>query len=834
MRLLARLVDLQVRRPFVPLAFVLAITVFLGWHAAHLALRTQIEAFLPDNAPSVVELGRLHERVDASQTLLVLLEGNDREALHRTGDAVVTELRALGPGVVTSATDGTHAAREFVGPRSALFLSEAQLRRIQAQVDERWDWEVQKAEGFLLDEDAPPPPLPSAETIRSESGIGAAVVDRFPSGYFENASGTALVVAAHSPVAGGDLPRVETALGAMYAAVARAKAAAPEGASIRVSYAGDMPTGLAEYHTVLKDLTAVGIAGVALVLMAVVFYFLRVRAVVVMAVTILVGLVWTFGLTRLLVGHLNMATAFLFSIVAGNGINVGILYQARYFEERARGVPAADAVRRSITSTWQPTVIAAIAAAAAYSSLVATDFRAFRHFGLIAAMGMVVCWVVKTLMVPPLLILLERRFPDQHVRRFRRFEMSYGRPFAWLAKRAPRAVALTSVAVALAGTTACVLYIAHDPLDYDTRALQTNDPSGAVLRRAWTVCNGILGASESAMVVATDSEADARDFTESMRARWRAAPDVNKPFVAVHALTDFVPENQEAKLPIVRALGERLRRAHDRGFVSEADWAKLAPIVPPEDLRAFGIADLPESIAGPFTEKNGQRGALVLVEASADTANDLRTLIRFADAYRTTRLPNGKVVLGSGSAVVFADIFASVVRAVPRATLLSLALALGVVIATFRSRKQELYAVLFALWFGIAGLALYLHLTSTKINFLNFGAIPITFGIGVDYAINVAQRHAEGHRSDIASTLRTSGGAVVLCSLTTLLGYLALVGSHNSAIRSLGSIAAVGEISCLVAAVVVLPAVYEARALLFATVRELEGVPARNSLAPPG
>jgi len=93
----------------------------------------------------------------------------------------------------------------------------------------------------------------------------------------------------HSPVVAGDLPRVEHALGAMYGAVARVKAASPERAAIRVSYAGDMPTGLAEYHTVLTDLIDVGIAGIALVLAAVVFYFLRVRAIVVMTVTILVG-----------------------------------------------------------------------------------------------------------------------------------------------------------------------------------------------------------------------------------------------------------------------------------------------------------------------------------------------------------------------------------------------------------------------------------------------------------------------------------------------------------------------------------------------------------------
>jgi predicted RND superfamily exporter protein len=104
--------------------------------------------------------------------------------------------------------------------------------------------------------------------------------------------------------------------------------------------------------------------------------------------------------------------------------------------------------------------------------------------------------------------------------------------------------------------------------------------------------------------------------------------------------------------------------------------------------------------------------------------------------------------------------------------------------------------------------ALFLYFAGVKLTFLNFAALPITFGIGVDYSVNIAQRHhADGGR-DILSVLRTSGGAVVLCSLTTLLGYVALLGSHNLGIRSLGAIAAMGEVSCLLAAVLVLPALY--------------------------
>jgi len=41
-----------------------------------------------------------------------------------------------------------------------------------------------------------------------------------------------------------------------------------------------------------------------------------------------------------------------------------------------------------------------------------------------------------------------------------------------------------------------------------------------------------------------------------------------------------------------------------------------------------------------------------------------------------------------------------------------------------------------------------------------------------------------------------------------MLSYLALLGSHNLGIRSLGAIAAIGEVSCLLSAVVLLPSVY--------------------------
>jgi len=51
-----------------------------------------------------------------------------------------------------------------------------------------------------------------------------------------------------------------------------------------------------------------------------------------------------------------------------------------------------------------------------------------------------------------------------------------------------------------------------------------------------------------------------------------------------------------------------------------------------------------------------------------------------------------------------------------------------------------------------------------------------------------------------------TGGAVALCSFTTIVGYGSLLAARSRALRGFGALAILGELSCLLAAVVVLPA----------------------------
>jgi hypothetical protein len=479
--LIERLSDLQIRRPWAPLLLVAAITCVMGLFASRLELKTRYDALLPDSQPSVKELRRVEVRTATAQTVLILLEGPDRTALRAMGDVVVTRLAALGPDVVSSAEDGTQAARAFLSPRAGLFLETKELEQLKKDVWARWDYEVAKESGALLEDDGPPVTIEQIE--RRFRGNHGAEADKETSdsdqyvgdGYYERKEGQppGLVVVAHSPIAGGDLDKTGPALERIRGAIEAVRTSRPEFAAVRAGYAGDMATGFIEYDRIRNDLLHVGATGIGLILLAVLLYFMRFRALLVMGITIGVGLIWTLGVTQLVIGHLNVATGFLISIIAGNGINVGILYQSRYFEERRAGATTPDALQTAVKSTWQPTIIAALASAASYLSLLVTDFRGFRHFGFIAAMGMLFCWVVKTLMVPPLLLLLDRRRPMASsekpglLHRIRGFGMGYGRIFAWLVPKAPLPLFAAGVLVVGVGLVAGVRFVREDPMDYD-------------------------------------------------------------------------------------------------------------------------------------------------------------------------------------------------------------------------------------------------------------------------------------------------------------------------------------------------------------------------------
>jgi hypothetical protein len=523
-----------------------------------------------------------------------------------------------------------------------------------------------------------------------------------------------------------------------------------------------------------------------------------------------------------MVGHLNSSTGFLFSIVVGNGINFGIIYMARYLEAR-RDDDVAASIAIAHRETWLATLTAAGAATCAYGSLAVTDFRGFKHFGLIGGSGMLLCWLATYLFLPAILVLFERvspiKPPSGRLARLRGF---YGRPFAFVASRWPRGVTLVGFAITAVALLLSFRYLRDDPMEYEMRNIDNepvDQPSEA--RRLSGVVDGIVGRQGmDGIALATDRLDQVLPLRAALEKRRDAAAADRRPFKDVVTIYSLLPSDQDRKLELVGEAHGTLENAHAKGFMSDEEWAKVDKLLPKERLHRIGVENLPEQVARHFTEKDGTRGRLVYITPTDGRSIwDGHYLIDWAEAIRKTELEDGSVVEGSGRSVVFADVIIAVVEDAPKAIIASLLSTLLILMLAFRGRMMGLAvmgSVLAGLSWTVAILALWdsswpwgetghFEMQALKLNFLNFVALPITIGVGADYAVNVMQRH----RLDAGAMKQVvveTGGAVILCSLTTMLGYSALTLSVNRAVQSFGVAAAAGEICCVLTGVLVLPA----------------------------
>jgi len=485
------------------------------------------------------------------------------------------------------------------------------------------------------------------------------------------------------------------------------------------------------------------------------------------------------------------------------------MYMARYIEARRDDAArVADAILVAHRDSWLPTLAGSATAMLAYGSLTVTDFRGFKHFGIISGYGMILCWIVTYAFLPAILVASERVLPS-----FRRSDKHsllrgyYGVVFAKLARLSPRGIAVVGAAAGLVAVAASAHYLVADPMEYNMKNVRNERRDRTAAGLLSVRVDKIVGRmGQDGMAIMTDRLDQVPMLENELNKRFATAPADRKPFDEVVSIYSLIPDHQQEKIRLVGEMQERLEKARARGFVSDEDWAKLSPHLPGGELSPITITSLPEQVARPFTERDGTRGRIVYIApASGFSIWDAHYLMRWADSYRYTKLPTGEVIKGSGSAVIFADMIKTVGEDAPKAIVLSAAGSILVILLAFRFRRQA-WGVFLPWLGGIAGLLAFLYFADIKLNFLNFVTLPITIGIGAEYAHNLMQRYRVEGPDRLYRVVVETGGAVILCSLTTSLGYLALTLSINRGIVSFGLSAAIGELTCVLAAVLILPA----------------------------
>lgn len=852
-----RLAAWQTRRAGVVVFLALAITTGSAFIAKDLGLDSAFTALLPEEAPSVRDLDAIGARVAGLSTLTVAVQSdqNDVPRLQAFARRLVEGLESSGDPI-SSVDWNVKTYDDFVQEHRVIYAGLDDLQELEGALERRLERERQSANPFYIDLEDPDESLDAViERLEEKAAEGESRLARYPDGFYIHPDGDMLFMFVRADLSGGDSIGSRGLVRRVQGIVDELD---PEASGLEVDFAGDVIVAMEEQQAIARELVIATVVTFATVLIVIFFFFRRGRAIPLLGLAIVPPVVATFAFAELSVDFLNTSTAFLGAIVLGNGINPNIVWLARYFEERRAGAEVETALAATHQGAWSGTVTASLAAAFAYGSLMATDFRGFRDFGAIGLVGMVLCWFGAMLLLPALVVLYEKWRPMKP--EADRVRGGFGVALWRLVARSPKGVLVFSAVLTVASFVFIAQAVLVGPLELDFRKLKSDrDATGSVARQINARAHEVVGSSaqgngialllpsvaeaqelearleeragpeeadlhalepidaerDPAVADAGDAgDADAADAAdaeneeagESIEEALQDGPQLPRLWLAVHSLDDLLPKDQEAKRPVLESIRESMNtlRQHAEGEELE----RLERYSLPEEIPTLTRDDLPASVALSLTERDGTRGRILIVEAN-HSIWDGQYLVDWSTALRGYETSEGETPLLAGRAPVFADMIEVVVRDGPRAILYSFIATFLLLLLTFSSGRGRVLTIA-TLLAGIAWMAGTMAALGMKLNFLNFVAFPITFGNGVDYGVNVMRRYAQeqaiGMKDAVQRAVERTGGAVALCSLTTVIGYASLYSSANLAINSFGLAMAISEVTCVIAALLAMPA----------------------------
>src|SRR5882672_6665810 len=415
-------------------------------------LRTDLRELLPQGAPAAVALAELEKRIGGLSHLAIVVRTDDLEAGERFVDALAAKLKELPPSLVAQVHYRVDAEKEFLDRRDALRSQIAKANPLLID---------------LADESDPPPAVVDLEEAVGRIKAAYAKLDRFPDGYLAGENGHTLVMLLSPPGAAVSLEDDQRIFNAVDFKV---KELNPKSfhPSIVIGYGGEIRGVIEAQEALVRDLALSSALTLSAVSLALILYYRTMRSVPLLVVPLFTGVALTFALSRGVIHYLNPNTAFLGSIIVGNGINAGIILLARYLEERRRGSEVARALPLSLRATWIATFAASAAAAASYGSLGAVRFRGFNQFAFMGFFGMIICWVTTYALMPALIGLQEKYWPFRDLSMPKRGRVVgwLAGPFAQLIVKRPLIPVLVTVTLAGASVYAGYLF-AQEPIQYD-------------------------------------------------------------------------------------------------------------------------------------------------------------------------------------------------------------------------------------------------------------------------------------------------------------------------------------------------------------------------------
>jgi predicted RND superfamily exporter protein len=683
-----------------------------------------------------------------------------------------------------------------------LFLQGETIEEFKQQLsDEKIQSKIHQAKGLLTSSLAPgwrgiiqADPLAMRELLFTRLQGGSPWAPSLAEGYLLSPDGKALLMVADPSFTSADVRSAQ-------ALVQKLEVIKQSFPSVRISFVGPHTMTVGKAGVMQQDLLVSFLSSFVIVLALFYLAYRRWATLLFVGFPLLVGVQLTLGAAALFIGGLNLITVSFAAIIVGLGIDFAIHIYQRYHHERASGNKPNKAVKIALTRTGTGVWTGGLTTIAAFLTLLLARIQGIVELGVLVAAGLFFCLLTITLVLPAFLVWAERK--EYRYRPLKTWGL--GQLTSFLKKHyRPVLVCLIALAV-IGGYLGTRMRVTGGVEGFRPRGMEGMETLERMQERF-----GGHGAGMTVLLKGDDLNQLLREeetITSFLRDTY------NEGILFVTHLAQFIPSTgkqtrvldelrvgmdyQQAARSLDKALekeGLNPDAFGQTGKMLRGLTTKEAPIPPTTTLQELARTPLAEVLERYVVQgEDGYR---------------LRQEIRF-DPVRVDplELQVGITIVAPEAQCTSNELIALQLRSMVKRDFtllapLALVLVIILLIVHFRSLRWAGMA-LCPLLAGVAYMLGASTLLGLDLNPANAVAIPLILGIGIDDGIHIVHRYRE--RKDVGQAVKLTGRAVIMTSLTTMVGFGSLSTSHFPALASLGQLSLLGIGSCLLTSLLLLP-----------------------------
>ncbi|WP_319369851.1 MMPL family transporter [uncultured Ilyobacter sp.] len=519
-------------------------------------------------------------------------------------------------------------------------------------------------------------------------------------------------------------------------------------------------------------------------------------------VPLITGIIWTMGLTYIIIGTLNMMTAMMGAIIIGLGIDYSIHIISLFIEERGKGLSIEEAVTSVYSKTMRGVVTGAGTTAIGFFMFTFSDFPGFQEFGLVLGMG-IICTLASAVFVLPSLLIVYGGKGDV---KKSKMSLLLSKTEGFVIGRRKSSLLIVVFIMIVLGSKAGRVEFENDMLKIEPKNLQS-----VALNRE--IIDKFDFSSDNTIIVSETLEETQEVFERA---------DKLKSIGMISSVTSYLPSE---KIQILRTeagklIKEKIKNTPDSEIYTEElteelvrlennllELGDLSYIGGEEKIRERCDEIIESGLIGELVEgmsqfrKNIEKSQKIFIgelqgiirKSNTDKIIGLEDLpdeirdefVGKDGTYISSFYPKKDIwksdfqkihmkeieTLGedvTGSSKIFLRVIEKSATEGKKILVLTLVAIYFILVLDFKSFKYATAAIL-PMVFSVLGTLGIMGWTGFKFDMVNIIGIPLIIGIGVDDGVHIIHRYLG--EKDIFKAVRSTGKSVTLTTVTTIAAF---------------------------------------------------------------